>query len=110
MIGAVFTPVLTWLFQFLLPPILGVSPAELRPIDRIGQVRAPVLVVSGTADTHTTIAETEALFARAPEPKRYWAVTGAAHVDLERYDPEAYWRVVLPFLTDNLRREHPPSR
>ena len=45
------------------------------------------------------------LFDRTPEPKRFWAMEGAAHVDLERYDPAAYWAVILPFLTRHLRRE-----
>ena len=106
MIGAMFTPLLTPLFKSLLPPLLGVSPGDLRPVDRIGTVTAPVLVASGTHDTHTTIAEAAALFAHAPEPKQYWAAPGATHADLERQDPEAYWRVVLPFLNERLRRDH----
>ena len=108
-IGTIFTPVLTRLFEWLFPPILGVSPAELRPIDRIAETRARLLILSGTEDTHTPIAETEALFAHAREPKQYWAVAGAAHVDLERHGPEAYWRVVLPFLTETLRPARPPG-
>ena len=104
-IGAVFTPILTPLFKRLLPPLLGVSPGDLRPVDRIGAITAPLLLVSGTLDTHTTIAEAAALFARAPEPKQYWAMEGATHADLERHDPEAYWRVLLPFLNERLRRD-----
>ncbi len=103
-IGTVFTPTLTPLFKFLLPPLLGVAPGDLRPLDRIGTVTAPLLVASGALDTHTTIAEAAVLFAHAPEPKQYWAVPGATHADLERQDPEAYWRVVLPFLSARLQR------
>jgi pimeloyl-ACP methyl ester carboxylesterase len=105
--GPIFVPLLTPTFKLLLPPILGVAADELRPIDRIGRVRAALLVASGTADDHTTIIEAQALFARAPQPKRFWAVQGAAHVDLERYDPPAYWHEVLPFLTDTLRQGGP---
>ncbi|MSP03416.1 MAG: alpha/beta hydrolase [Acetobacteraceae bacterium] len=103
-IGAVFVPILTPLFKWLLPPILGVGPGDLRPLDRIAAATAPLLVASGTLDVHTPIAETAALFARAPDPKQYWPVTGAAHVDLERRDPGAYWRVVTPFLIEWTRR------
>ena len=102
-IGPLFTPLLTPIFELLLPPILGVRPDELRPIDRIGTVTAPILIASGTADDRTPLNEAQALFDHAPEPKRFWAVQGAAHVDLERYDPSHYWRIVLPFLTEHLQ-------
>lgn len=97
--GPLFTPLLAPVFNLLLPPILGVRPDELRPIDHIEKVAAPLLVASGTADDRTPLSEARALFDRAPEPKRFWAVQGAAHVDLERYDPDQYWRNILPFLT-----------
>ena len=103
LIGAVFTPVLTPLFKLLLPPILGVGPAQLRPIDRIAAVTAPVLIASGTVDAHTPLSEAEALFARAREPKQFWAVAGAGHVDLELHDPEGYRRTVLPFIMRNVQ-------
>ena len=102
-LGPAFTPVLASLFQLLLPPVLGVSPAELRPIDRIGSVVAPVLVVSGTEDDRTPLQEAQGLFDRAPQPKAFWAVQGAGHVDLERFGPVAYWATVLPFLEAHLR-------
>jgi fermentation-respiration switch protein FrsA (DUF1100 family) len=102
--GPVVAPLLGRVFEVLLPPILDVTPDQLRPIDHIGDVRAAVLVASGTADDRTPIAEAEALFRSAPEPKQFWAVPNAAHVDLERYDPEGYWRIVLPFLMQSLRR------
>jgi fermentation-respiration switch protein FrsA (DUF1100 family) len=87
----------------LLPPVLGVAPEELRPIERIAGVRAPVLVTSGAADERTTLREARSLFERAPEPRRFWVVPGAGHADLERHDPEGYWREVLPFLAGHLR-------
>lgn len=102
-VGAVFTPVLTPLFEMLLPPILGVGPGELRPVDRIGEVRAPVLILSGSVDDRTPIEEAQALFARAAGPKSFWAVEGAGHVDLEGFGPEVYWQHVLPFLARTLR-------
>ena len=101
--GPVLAPLLAPAFKLLLPPILGVRPDELRPIDHIGAATAPLLVASGTADDRTPISEARFLFERAREPKQFWAVQGAAHVDLERYDPDAYWSVVLPILTRYLQ-------
>ena len=102
--GPVMAPLLRPLFELLMLPVLGVGPAALRPIDHIAAAGAPVLVASGTRDVSTTIAEARSLFARAAEPKQFWAVEGAAHVDLQRHDPDAYWRLVLPFLIRYVRR------
>jgi hypothetical protein len=38
-----------------------------------------------------------------PEPKLFWAVQGAGHVDLEAYAPADYRRIVLPFLVEHLQ-------
>jgi fermentation-respiration switch protein FrsA (DUF1100 family) len=94
-LGAAFTPVLT--------PLLGLRMDDLRPIDHIATVTAPVLIASGTADNRTPIDEARDLFERAPQPKLFWAVQGAGHVDLEAYAPADYRRIVLPFLVEHLQ-------
>lgn len=99
----VLTPVLLTEFRLR----LGISPADLRPIDHIAGVGCPVLVASGDLDQHTTLAETQALFAAAAEPKRLVIFQGAAHSDLLAYNPEQYEREVLPFLAANLLPQKP---
>lgn len=81
-----------------LPLRLGVSPADLRPIDHVPNVDAPLLVISGTADSHTTEAETRAMFEAAGEPRELWLVEGAGHVDLHAFDTAEYEARVLAFL------------
>jgi uncharacterized protein len=103
-IGAVVAPPTAALFKLLLPPLLGVSAADLRPIDRIASVRAPILLATGTRDDRTTVAEVRAMFARANEPKRLWLVEGAGHVDLEGFTPAEYRQHVLTFMIEMLRR------
>src|SRR5262245_45617786 len=103
-LGGMVTKPLAWLFQVLLPPVLGLKPADLRPIDHIGEATAPLLIASGAQDDRTTIAETMALFARAREPKLLWAVGDAGHVDLEMHAPDEYRRRVVAFLTEQLQR------
>ena len=98
-IGAALTPVLLRVVSGQ----IGVKPEALRPIDRIAQLAAPVLVAAGTADRYTTIAETRALFARAVSPKELWAVHGAGHVDLHAFAPAEYERRVGAFLASHLR-------
>jgi fermentation-respiration switch protein FrsA (DUF1100 family) len=102
-LGAVLAPPLTKLFMGLLPPVLGIDPATLRPIDHIAEARTPVLVASGIDDRYTRIAEATAMFERAAAPKEFWAVPDAGHVDLEAFDPEAYRRRILPFLVEALQ-------
>jgi uncharacterized protein len=91
--GRLLTPVYT----ALMPLVIHAHARELRPIDRIGEAKAPVFVMSGAAAIYTTIAESEAMFARAREPKQFWAVDGAAHVELADYAPAEYPRRVLEF-------------
>jgi uncharacterized protein len=103
-IGTVVAPPTTALFKLLLPPFLGVTAADLRPIDRIAQVRAPILVAGGMLDDRTSIVETRRMFARANEPKQLWVVTRARHVDLEGFAPDEYRSHVLALMIETLRR------
>ena len=97
-IGRLATPALVrWL-----EPEVGFDADSLRPIDRIGTVRAPVFVLAGTADQYTLIAESRALYARVRSPKEFWAVEGAAHVDLHDFAPREYEDRVGTFLERNL--------
>lgn len=102
-LSVIFAPPLTELFELLLPITLHLELAGLRPIDRMAAVTAPVLVASGTSDSHTRLGEAMAMFDRARDPKLFWAVHGAGHVDLEAYAPAEYRAHVLPFLIDKLR-------
>ena len=87
-----------------------VNPQRLRPIDRIGTLGAPLLMIHGTLDQHTPVDEAQSLFAAAAEPKTLWLVEGAAHVDLHRYTKEEYERRVSEFLRENLSLEIALSR
>lgn len=93
-LGAKLAPILLW----QLPLQLGISSEQLRPIDRISTLHAPVLIVAGTKDRHTSVAETKHIFAAASEPKELWLVEGAAHVDLHAFNPQAYESRVSNFL------------
>jgi dienelactone hydrolase len=97
--------VLTPLLLFQLKPRLDIGVDDLRPIDSIGRMRCPVLVLAGTADHHTTEAQTRALFAAAHEPKELWLVPGASHDDLLRFDACGYERHVVGFLDRYLARK-----
>ena len=101
---------LTPLLLLQLRPRLGIGAEDLRPIQSIQALRCPVLVMSGTADRHTTQAQTEALYAAANAPKELWLVPGAAHVDLLRYDRAGYSAHVLGFFGQHLARGNASGR
>jgi fermentation-respiration switch protein FrsA (DUF1100 family) len=96
-------PVLAPLLMMQIHARLGISAERLRPIDQVGSIGAPVLIVSGTHDRHTSIDEARAIFAAAQAPKTFWAVDGAAQVNLHTFAKAEYERRVATFLAANLR-------
>jgi fermentation-respiration switch protein FrsA (DUF1100 family) len=60
--------------------------------------------MAGTADQHTTEAQTRALVAAANEPNGLWFVPGASHDDLFRHDRRGYPEHVTSFLRRHLVR------
>lgn len=100
-IGPLAAPV-SKLLLWQLPLRLDIDPGQLRPIARMPALGAPVLVASGAADLHTTIAETRRIHAAAGGDKLLWEVPGAAHVDLHAYAPSEYERRITGFLARHL--------
>jgi fermentation-respiration switch protein FrsA (DUF1100 family) len=98
-VGTLLTP----LYLALMPFIINLRASDLRPIDHIGSVRVPLLILAGTADDRTTIDEARDLFSQAREPKEFWSVDGAGHVDLFNYGRANYEQHVLPFFAQYLR-------
>jgi fermentation-respiration switch protein FrsA (DUF1100 family) len=88
---------------------LGVSPAQLHPIEETSALRCPTLIVSGSTDRHTTRNETKRIFDATPEPRELWIIDGAAHVDLHAFTPLAYEARVGAFLAKHLRTPDEPS-
>jgi fermentation-respiration switch protein FrsA (DUF1100 family) len=104
---------LTWLLAPALlvqiKPRLGFSVSDLRPIDGIAALGSPVLLVTGMKDRHTLFSESERMFDRAKDPKEFWAIPGAAHVDFFRYDRPSYEQRILRFFRQYLNGA-PPVR
>jgi pimeloyl-ACP methyl ester carboxylesterase len=93
-----------WLAGALLVPIaewrLGVSISQINPIDHIASLRCPVFVLGGAADQHTLPESMSALWKRADQPREFWLVTGAAHVDLYGFAQQDYARRITAFVRD----------
>jgi len=97
-LGKLGAPFLTW----QLKPRLGFGCDDLRPINQVGKITAPKFFIAGTADRDTPVQESRNLFAAAAEPKQFWLVDGAAHVDMNDFAKDEYEKRILEFLARNL--------
>lgn len=101
-------PLGPWLAPLLLATLhshLGIYPDQLCPIDHIGHLMMPKLLIVGDRDRDTKIAESYAMFQAAKGPKELWVVHGARHVDLYGYVGADYEVRVLDFFGHWLRRK-----
>jgi len=101
-----FGPLGQYLTPLLLPQLplrLNIPVEALHPIDHIGELRCPVLIMAGDSDPLTPPAETLRLFSQAPGPKSYWLAPGVGHSDLFDATGGAYRRHLLGFLAATAR-------
>lgn len=96
-------PSLAPLLLAQLEPWLGVDAKTLRPIERVGEFVSPVLVVHGSEDRHTTLAEVRRLYGAVRAPKAMYVVEGARHEDLHAYERSTYEARVGAFFLSHLR-------
>ena len=68
----------------------------------ISRIRAPVLIIAGSQDHHTTMANSRRLYANAPAAKQFWPIHHAGHIDLYDSAPAQYERTILAFLEQHL--------
>jgi fermentation-respiration switch protein FrsA (DUF1100 family) len=87
-----------------LRPQIGITAADLRPVDHIAGLNCPILMIGGTVDRNTTLEDTRILFAAARAPKELWLIPNAAHVDFLRFAGDEYQRRVLAFLATAFNR------
>jgi fermentation-respiration switch protein FrsA (DUF1100 family) len=94
-------PIGRWFAPLLLRQLhtrLGVSADDLRPINHIGNVSCPILLINGEKDRNTRPEDARLLFSRAQSLKQLWFVSNAGHVDLHKAATAEYEARVLAFL------------
>jgi pimeloyl-ACP methyl ester carboxylesterase len=99
-----FGPLLAPLLLYQISLRLHIPREELNPINHIGDLRAPLLLISGTDDRHTTVAEAERLFEAARPPKELWIVPGGGHFNMHTYAGKEYENRLSDFLEWYLRK------
>jgi fermentation-respiration switch protein FrsA (DUF1100 family) len=77
-------------------------------IDRIGQLRSPLLVIAGDADHIVPLDDTEELFDASPEPKDFVVIEGADHNSEPLAAGPELVRAVVELLEDGVRAATPP--
>lgn len=95
-------PVASWVLLTQVRIRLGISPDDLRPIDALGEVKCPVLVMAGAKDRATTIEETQRMFDCITAPKELVVFPEAGHANLHSTDAEKYRERLLGFLEKSL--------
>ncbi len=86
-----------------MPVRLGLSADDVRPVDHLGKIGAPLMLMAGSIDPFIDRGQVLALQSAAAGSELVW-FEGAGHVDLLRYDQPRYRDVVLPFLAAKLCR------
>ena len=86
-----------------MPLRLGLSADNVRPVDRLGKIGAPLMLLAGSIDPFIDRGQVLALQNAAAGSELVW-FEGAGHVDLLRYDPPRYRDAVLAFLATKLCR------
>jgi uncharacterized protein len=89
-------PTLRWL------PIELLLTDRFSSIDKLPNLKIPVLFIHGTSDAIVKVGMSERLYRAAPSPKQLYLVPGGGHIAI--YQPEfSYLRAISEFMT----RSHP---
>lgn len=67
-------------------PVGALLVDRFESINKIGRVRAPILIMHGTNDTTIPVTMGQEMFAAAPEPKVFEAIHGAGHSNIFLFD------------------------
>jgi pimeloyl-ACP methyl ester carboxylesterase len=68
----------------------GIPPERIAPIDGLRHYHGPVLIIGGTADSDTTLADSRAMYGAAAGPKALWLIGGADHVAVSNLWSDEY--------------------
>ena len=86
-------------FHYPILPVRWLLRDRFAPIEAIGRVAAPVLVVAGDQDSIVPLEQSRRLFEQAAEPKELVVVKGADHNDHQLLAGDEVVRAVVGFLT-----------
>jgi len=85
--------------ELRLPALAFLVDQELNSARLVERLTTPLLVIHGTQDRTIPFRQGQALYALAPQPKRFYAIEGAAHTNLHEAGGEMYVQVLRDFLS-----------
>jgi fermentation-respiration switch protein FrsA (DUF1100 family) len=71
-------------------------------LDKISQIKSPLLVIHGTADKVVPFSMGKTVFDRAVVPKELIIIEGGKHNDLQDYE-QKYWNPILNFMLEDTK-------
>jgi fermentation-respiration switch protein FrsA (DUF1100 family) len=81
----------------------GIDLRESSPLAEVAAISPrPVLFIHGGRDRHVPMADQEAIFAAAGEPKSLWRVDAAGHREAHKLEPDTYRDRVMGFFKEGL--------
>ena len=81
-------------------PFSFFSKYKLDTLKHISGHQFPVLVIHGEKDRTIPFEQGRSLYDQLSDPKQFYGVPGAGHIDIHMLDSEAYMRRVLSFVSD----------
>ena len=73
-------------------------------LDKIKKIKVPVLVLHGNRDEIVPFEHGKAIFAAAPEPKKFFTIVGASHNDTYAIGGETYFRELRLFIESTAQK------
>jgi fermentation-respiration switch protein FrsA (DUF1100 family) len=95
-IESTFTSIRT-LARLIFPVPLPELPVNYDSLSKIGRIAMPLLVIHGERDELIPVADGQALFQAAAEPKAWFAIPGAGHNDTYLTGGQAYFQRLADF-------------
>jgi fermentation-respiration switch protein FrsA (DUF1100 family) len=80
-------------------PLAFFAGDKFNNLNKIEQIKAPLLIIHGTRDDITPYAMGLTLFEQAPEPKRMVTIEGGGHNDIGLPGQEAFYAPIRKFLS-----------
>ncbi len=91
----------------LLPVFLPVDVNQISPYERVRDISesVPIVFVTGTEDRHASLEDVVAIYNRVKSHAKLIEFKGAAHVGLDRFDPQLYRTTLFDFLDERRNKD-----
>ncbi|MGA0275417.1 MAG: alpha/beta hydrolase [Dehalococcoidia bacterium] len=86
-------------------PVRFILRANYPTLEHVKNIRCPVLILHGTADSTVSHGNSKRIFAAANEPKQLELIEGGDHDFLDQVNPEKYYESITSFLQSYVQHD-----